>query len=196
MRLLLLCLATGCAPLPAPDSAVAAYRAALRADDPRGAYRLLSAAERARTSEQDFVSRWRTSARERSSQALALADAHARLRALATVGDERQPLVLEREGWRVVSPERERRGAATPDELIGSLIDALTRRDTEAFLALLAEPLRASLLDALGERLSRLQAYDRRPGNVTGEQVRVRYDPRFFLELRREGDRWKIADFN
>jgi hypothetical protein len=88
--------------------------------------------------------------------------------------------------------------AKTPEAALRQLIVAVEQRNYAALLRLLTASERQSLESELRERLDRLRATMAKqpPLEVTGDRARLLYDPRFFIELKREADGWRISEFN
>jgi PAS domain-containing protein len=204
--LVLLLALAGCgAPgLPAPRSAVAAYLSALERDDPHAAWALLSDPVRARLREPAFRERWSASADERKAQAAALKAALDRggpLDEWASVvfpDGQRVPVAREAGAWRLTSTSLDQAHAATPAEALERLADAIAARRFDQVLSLLAEPLRGAVEHQLAERIERLRAAlaSGQPIEVVGDRALLQYDPRFRVELRREGGEWRVLDLN
>ena len=107
------------------------------------------------------------------------------------------PLVREADRWRVAAVHPLEPGGDTPEDALRRLVAALDARDFDAVVALLAEPLRSTVEQALADRVARLKAALRRgPIEASGNTARLRYDPRYHLDLVQENGRWRIADFN
>ena len=100
--------------------------------------------------------------------------------------------------WRVLDPDLQIIRAQTPEAALRLLIAAAEQRNYPALLRLLTRAERQSLEAELSERLERLRSTLARGQQLetTGERARIQYDPRFFIDLRREQDGWRIADFN
>lgn len=209
--IVLVLLALGCAHAPRtahapssdPEPALAAWRDAIAKNDPRAAYQLLSASLRARTSAEDFTLQWKASQADSSAQQEALHQRHQVRRASGELTDGRAwPLVHDPDCWRIASPHPLEPGGDTPEDTLRRLIAALDARDFDAVLALLAEPLRTTIEQALADRVSRLKAAVRRGGvelsgaSNSGSTARLRYDTRYHLDLIQENGRWRVADFN
>ena len=209
--ILAMLLALGCAHrLPAarapssdPEPALTAWRDAIAKNDPRAAWQLLSAPLRARTSAEDFALQWKASQADLSAQEEVLHQPHQVRRASGELTDGRAwPLVRDPDRWRVAAARPLEPGGDTPEDTLRRLVAAVDARDFDALLALLAEPLRTTLEQALADRVSRLKAAVRRGnielsgGNNTGSTARLRYDPRYHLDLVQENGRWRVADFN
>ena len=207
-RFLLLVLVTlpalGCAHLAPPlrtsdpEPMLTEWRQAIARSDPHAAYRLLSSSLRTRLSEADFALQWKGAQADLSTQEEALHDAHPMRRATGELADGRAwPLVRDPDRWRVAAAHPLAPGGDTPEDALRRLIAAVEARDFDALLALLAEPLRETLEQALFERLARLKAAHRRGAiEASGNPARIRYDPRYHLDLVQENGRWRVADFN
>jgi hypothetical protein len=197
--------ALGCAhaPPPAtrssdPEPALVAWREAIAKNDPHAAYRLLSSALRARVSEADFALQWKAAQADLSGQQEALHAAHPVRQAAGELSDGRAwPLVHDPDRWRIAAAHPIEPGGDTPEDALRRLIAAVEARDFDAVVALLAEPLRGTLEQALADRLARLKAALRKGAiEASGNTARVRYDPRYHLDLVRENGRWRVADIN
>src|SRR5580698_2690842 len=124
---------------PAADG-VRAYVQALRKNDPRDAYELLSADARKRTSFDEFALTWKSSDKERAWQAKVLEDSlkgdpDVGERALISFPDGKL-VQLEREGvtWRLDSELVSRSRAKQPRDAIRLFADAIAARDVGAVL--------------------------------------------------------------
>jgi hypothetical protein len=208
MRLwpLALLAAASCARAPEPRSdsttVLGLFAAASARNDPHAAYQLLSTTTRAQRSETDFAAQWKASARELASQ-------ERRMRVVAAAGPlprhaeihfaDGRTLALTRdaEGWRLMAVRPSDTDASSPQEALRRFVDALESHDFDALLRLLAEPLRGTVEQALGERLEHLRRAVRSGGiETSGDHARLRYDSRYHLDLVRENGQWRIADFN
>jgi hypothetical protein len=182
----------------APEPTLAAWRQAIARHDPHAAYRLLSSSLRARWSENDFVVVWKAFEADLSAQEEALHGPLVVRRATGELPDGRAwPLAHDPNGWRLTAVRPLAPGGDTPEDALRRLIAAIEERDFEALVGLLGEPLRSTLEQALAERVARLKAALRKGAiEASGNVARVRYDPRYHLDLVQENGRWRIADFN
>lgn len=100
--------------------------------------------------------------------------------------------------WRVLDPDLQIIRAPTPEAALRLLVAAAEQRNYPALLRLLTRAERQSLEAELTERLERLRSTLARGQQLetTFDRARLQYDPRFFIDLRREQDGWRIADFN
>ena len=183
-----------------PTGLLQAWSRAVARNDPHAAYGLLSSATRAQLSELAFTTEWRASAEERQTQATEL---HAqagkrawRETAQVVSGGRTSPVVRESVGWRIGSPRRTDLGAPTPEDALKRFVQALEERSFDAFLRLLAEPLRGVVERELADRLTGLRTAVGKPIAVEGEHARVRYDSHYHIDLRRENGQWQVVDFN
>ena len=194
------CAHTPPAPRPGadPEPALTSWQKAIADNDAHAAYRLLSSSLRARIGESDFALQWKAAQPDLSAQQDALQAGHAVRRASGEIADGRAwPLVRDGDRWRVAAVHPLAPGGDTPDDLVRRLVTAVEERDFDALLGLLAEPLRATLEQAIADRLSRLKAAVRHGGiEASGNTARLRYDPRYHLDLIQENGRWRVADFN
>jgi hypothetical protein len=201
--LLLVMLAVGCAHSPRrgaadPTPLLTSWAQAIAHDQPSVAWKLLSPSLRARISETDFTVSWRAATADLLAQAEALRARWTLRSADAELPDGRA-LPLARDGnlWRVAAARPGAAGGETPEDTVRRLLAAVEAHDFDAILALLAEPLRITVEEALVERVDRLKAALRRgPLDSSGNPARIRYDSRYHLDLVQENGRWRIADFN
>jgi hypothetical protein len=104
--------------------------------------------------------------------------------------------------WRGLDPDLRAVRAQTPEAALRLLLAAAEQRNYPALLRLLTKSERQSLEAELTERIERLRANLSRGQPIetttetTTDRARIQYDPRFFIDLRREQDGWRIADFN
>lgn len=184
-----------CASSPSPESAIDAYRAALRRDDPGAAYALLSKEVRATLTLEGFVAQWRALKAERLAQAEQLARARVvALEARVTAGGSVLQLRDEGSGWRVQQSAWPGEALQTPEAAMRALARAVERRDYDAFAKLLSKGRREKLERALRRRLDALKAALARPLEVEGDRVVVQLDPEHRLWLVRENGAWRVDD--
>lgn len=193
----------GCAHRPPPraidpDAALGAWSRAIARGDAHAAYGLLCSSLRERQSEADFALQWKAAQPDLSAQKHALAAGYSVRRAAGELADGRAwPLARNGADWRLDAVRPLEPGGDTPEDALRRLVAAVETRDFDAVLALLADPLRSTLQEALTERLARLKSAVKRGGiEATGNSARIRYDPRYHLDLVQENGRWRIADFN
>jgi hypothetical protein len=63
-------------------------------------------------------------------------------------------------------------------------------------VALLDDPLRTTVLEALRDRLKALEHLDPGAIQVMGERATIHLDSRFRVELHKQNGVWRVADFN
>jgi len=206
---LLLALAACSSAAPARRSAPAAdgVRAlvqALRADDPRAAYQLLSADVRRQVSFEEFALQWKQSAAERTWQARALeeglrGDPDVGERAMVAYADGKTVL-LEREGdsWHLESALVSRIRASRPRDAIRQFAEALRARDLDAALRTLTTRRREGLARQIEGFVAGISArIDDKIEEIGTDRAELRWDEngvRYRIVLRKEDDEWRIDD--
>lgn len=116
--------------------------------------------------------------------------------------------------WQVADPDLAAVHAETPEQVLHLLIEAVEQRNYFALLRLLSTTERKVLETELRERIDRLRnslARKKPPTNPTnpaipgpaipglevhGDRAHYQYDPRFFVDLVRERDGWRVLDLN
>jgi hypothetical protein len=192
----------GCASKPAerhdPQLAAREWSAAISHDDPHVAYELLTSSLKSRMPENDFAVQWKAAPSERAEAQSAMRAATVSRQAAVAQPDGRTLVVVrEGAGWRLATPHSVDDGSDSPAEALRRLVAAADARDYDAILRLLAEPLRASLEDALNDRLNKLRAAIKKGGiDADGDHARIRFDSRYHIDLVRANGRWRIRDFN
>lgn len=192
---------------PPASPTVRAYVAALRADDPRAAYDLMSDDAQDAISFDDFAVQWKEHAAERAAQAAALEDGlrdqpdvGARANVTLATGAE-VPLARDRGSWRVdaalVTPSHASRAV----DAFRQFAAAVQARDLEALLGVLTERRRAGLakqLDGffagidghLGKKAQWYQYPDR--AELRWSTSGLNYK----IVARKEGEVWRIDDID
>lgn len=205
--------AGGCA-RPQPDPALQAirsYQQALMRDDAQAAYALLSPSLQQGLPREQFDQLWQQQRPERLEQAQKLGQLLDKRggklgrppglgsRAVLTLPQGTQLAMVPVSGaWRVAEPDLQQARARTPEEALQLLLLAIEQRSYPALLRLLSASERQALEAELRERVERLRSTlsKGQPVEVSGDRARVQYDPRFFIDLKREPDGWRILDFN
>lgn len=190
---------------PAQDGVVALVKA-LRGDDPRAAYALLSRQTRKQVSFEEFVVQWKATAEERAWQAARLAEA---LEGVPDVGEraavtypDGKSVTLEREGarWRLEAALVSRVRAAKPRDAIRMFADAIRHRDLESLLRTLTMRRRDGLHRQIDGFLAGIdRKVDGKLEEIGTERAELRWDEngvRFRIVLRREEDEWRIDDIH
>lgn len=202
-------------PADASRQTLVAYREALRRDDPASAYLLMAPAVKGRTTYEQFVAQWRATQPERLAQLKLLSGEHGpaaspnqlALQALVSLPQGTALLLVPpsgqiQSGWLIADPDLSTVHAETPEQVLRLLIDAVEQRNYFALLRLLSASERQALEGELKERIERLRAsMSRRQAapqllEVRGDRAHYQYDPRFFVDLVREKDGWRVLDLN
>ena len=188
---------------PAADG-VRAYVRALRANDPREAYALLSAEARKKVSFDEFALAWKQSDKERTWQARALEDGlkgnpDVGERALISFSDGKL-VQLEREGktWRLESELVSRSRARQPRDAIRLFAEAITARDITGALNVLTQRRRDGLtrqvegfVAGIGKRINdRIDQFGTDRAELRWDENGIRYR----IVLRKEEDEWRVDD--
>lgn len=185
---------------------VRALVAALRSDDARGAYDLMSGDIRKQLSYDEFALQWKQSKAEREWQARVLeeslkGDPDVGERALASYSDGKM-VALEREGksWRLESALVSHSQARRPRDAIRMFAEALAHNDLEGLLRTLTSRRRSGLdaqlrgfLDGLERRL------DDKIDEVGSDRAELRWDEneiQYRIVLRKEDGEWRIDDIH
>lgn len=120
--------------------------------------------------------------------------------------------------WRVAQAELSAPDASTPEAALRGLLAAMEQRSFSAVFRLLSAKTRQAVEEEIQERALRLRnALHAAPTvhleprlegasssssvagirvEVRGNQARIQYDSRFFIELVRESEGWRIRDMN
>jgi hypothetical protein len=214
MRLLvwlaLATLAVGCGPsaastrggaAPAPE--LVRWVDAVRRDDARAAYALLSPGRQKEVSYDDFERRWKETKVERERQAAALEAGlkdRPQLGERATVtltGDKTATLVHEQGEWHMEAPLMGSARASSPQEALRLFAEALEARSFEGVLRLLTSTRRDGLNEKLVQFLGGLKSHAGGEIEITGDRATLRWNDgktRWKVTLRQEGGEWRIDD--
>ncbi|HWM88376.1 MAG TPA: hypothetical protein VNO33_21120 [Kofleriaceae bacterium] len=191
---------------PAADG-VSAYLDALRSDDARRAYSLLTDDVRKEISYDAFAAQWKEQRAERLEQARALEQD---LRGGADLGErarvtfpDGKTLSLHRQSgsWRMEVPLLSRAHAATPHVAVELFAEALTARDYEAVMRILTARRRegvgrqvddfvASLARHLGEARHTISFVGKDRAELQWDDGEMQYK----VVLRLEGEEWRVDD--
>ena len=203
--LLALLAATACGapsrPIPDPRSAVSGYAAALRGDDPRAAYDLLTPAARRKLSFDDFSRQWREAAAERAEQRAALDGmvGSSQIARLTLADGTSTGLVRDDGGWRLEAPLLSSSHAATPDDALRLFARAIEVRSLEGALRVLSSNRRARLRSALDAFVAGLAAHAGDEIVVSGDRAFLQFTDgkvRWKVTLVREEGDWRIDDID
>jgi hypothetical protein len=198
-------LATACKPSTDahhPRTALDRYVRAIRDNNPRAAYDLLSKKVKSRISFQAFARKWRKNYPELKIQAAAIAkkrdeDKAYEIRARLALKNRRAvTLAWHKDRWKIVGGVGSGFASHSPREAVLALVRALETRNFSAFLKLLSKPRREKFLRELNLRLDKLKANLDRDFEITGNRARLQYDPQYWIMLVKENGVWRIVEFN
>ena len=200
-------LAAACGGPRAPSSpaanGVSSYLAALKSNDPRAAYGMLSASTRRRVSFDEFALQWKQSEKERKWQVGVL---EASLKGNPDVGEralisfsDGKLVQLEREGklWRLESELVSRSRAKRPRDAIRLFADAVGARDVSAAMGVLTQRRREGLAKQVEGFVAGIGKHVTGPIEENNDRAELRWDEngiRYRIVLRREDDEWRIDD--
>jgi hypothetical protein len=183
---------------------VRAYVSALKSNDPRDAYSLLSASTRKKISFDEFALQWKQSEKERQWQAKVLEDSlkgnpDVGERALISFSDGKL-VQLERDGasWRLESELVSRSRAKRPRDAIRLFADAIAARDVSGILGVLTQRRRDGLtkqvegfVAGIGKRINeKIDEYGTDRAELRWDENGIRYR----IVLRKEDDEWRVDD--
>lgn len=186
------------------SNGVRAYVAALKSNDPRDAYDLLSGSVRKKISFDEFALAWKQSEKERAWQAKALEDSlkgnpDVGERALISFSDGKL-VQLEREGktWRLESELVSRSRARRPRDAIRLFADAIAARDVSGVLGVLTQRRRDGLtkqvegfVAGIGKRINdKIDEFGTDRAELRWDENGIRYR----IVLRKEDDEWRVDD--
>ncbi|MGN6110071.1 MAG: hypothetical protein ACTHU0_33505 [Kofleriaceae bacterium] len=185
-------------------SGVRAYVAALKSDDARDAYELLSESTRSKLSYDEFALQWKQSAKERAWQVQALEESlkgnpDVGERALISFSDGKL-VQLEREDkvWRLESELVSRSRARRPRDAIRLFADAIAARDVSGVLGVLTQRRREGLtkqvegfVAGIGKRINdKIDEFGNDRAELRWDENGIRYR----IVLRKEDDEWRVDD--
>lgn len=191
-----------------PAETLRRYSKAIASNSPAAAYQLLSSTLKRSLPLEEFTKQWRDNQSElleQRQQLLALLakpggalTQHAELRlfqgSVVRLDGETQRFG---QAWLLSDANLQVVAAHTPHEVLKMLLLAVEQRNYAALLRLLSADERRALEAQLTERVERLRGALVKPNiEIKGDHARIEYDPRFFIDLVREGDSWRIADLN
>ena len=196
----------GSGPRSPAAAGVRTYLHALKSENPRDAYGMMSEAARAHVTYDDFAIQWKETAKERAWQAQLLEDS---LRGNPDVGEramvrypDNKTVNLERDGkaWRLESELVGRSRAANARDAIKLFADAIAARDLGGVLGVLTQRRREGLtkqlegfVNGIGKRVN-----DQLDQSST-DRAELRWDDagiRYRIILRKEEDEWRIDDIH
>jgi hypothetical protein len=183
---------------------VRAYLSALKSNDPRDAYGLLSSSARKKISYDEFALQWKQSEKERQWQVKVLEDS---LKGNPDVGEravisfsDGKLVQLEREGktWRLESELVSRSRAKRPRDAIRLFADAIAARDVGGVLGVLTQRRREGLtkqiegfVAGIGKRVNdKIDEFGEDRAELRWDENGIRYR----IVLRKEEDEWRVDD--
>ncbi len=196
------CRSAGGPSTPAADG-VRAYVAALKSNDPREAYGLLSTDARRAVSFDEFALSWKQSDKERQWQVRVLEES---LKGNPDVGERAQVgypdgklVQLEREGrlWRLESELVSRSRAKRPRDAIRLFADAVGQRDVNAALGVLTQRRRDGVMKQVEGFVAGIGKHVNGTIEEMADRAELRWDEngmRYRIVLRKEDDEWRIDD--
>ena len=202
-----LLLAAACGGPRAPSSpasnGVGAYLSALKSNDPRAAYGMLSASTRRRVSFDEFALQWKQSTQERAWQVKVLEEG---LKGSPDVGERARvtfsdgkvvPLQRDGQRWLLESELVSRSRAKRPRDAIRVFSDALSSRDVGALLGVLTQRRREGLMKQIGGFVSGLERRINDKMDEYPDRAELRWDEngiRYRIVLKKEDDEWRVDD--
>jgi hypothetical protein len=203
--LMLACGGPGGPRSPAADG-VRLYVAALKANDPEEAYKLLSSDVRKQVSYDEFALQWKQGDKERAWQIKVLEESlkgnpDVGERALVSFTDGKL-VQLERDGkiWRLESELVTRSRAKRPRDAIRLFADAIEQRDINGVLGVLTQRRREGLtrevegfVAGIGKRINdRIDEFGSDRAELRWDENGIRYR----IVLRKENDEWRVDDIH
>ncbi len=182
---------------------VRAYLDALKSDDPKDAYGMLSETTRRHTSYDEFARQWKASAKERAWQVKVLEESlkgnpDVGERALISFGDGKL-VQLEREGktWRLESELVSRSRAKKPRDAIRLFADAVAQRDVSGMLGILTTRRREGIAKQVEGFVAGIVKHVNTPLEELTDRAELHWDEngiRYRIVLKREDDEWRVDD--
>lgn len=185
---------------------VRAYLDALKRNDPRDAYAMLSASTRRKVSYDEFALQWKQGEKERAWQVRVL---EAALKGNPDVGEralisfsDGKLVQLEREGvnWRLESELVSRSRAKRPRDAIRIFADAIAAKDVGGALGTLTQRRRDGLTKQVEGFVAGIGKHINDKIDEFGtDRAELRWDEngiRYRIVLRKEDDEWRIDDIS
>lgn len=179
---------------------------ALRADDPKRAYGMLSDDVRAKLSFDDFALMWNDSKAERAMQARALeeglrGDPDLGERSRVVFRDGRSVGLTREQGvWRLESALMSGSHASRPHDAVRLLAEALSARDYERVLRVLTGRRRDAIRNQVdrftGSLVDHIDGAIHFVGKDGAEMRWDDGDTRYRITLKKEGDEWRVDDIH
>jgi hypothetical protein len=196
-----LALVAGCshAAIPDPRDTVRAYEAAAAKGDARTIHGMLSERSRKSLAVSDVERILADERTELATQAKAMQDPTAVVRASAQVryaDGENATLDVEEGGFRVSSADALPAGARTPNEALEQLRRVLARRSYAGLMRVLSPATRSAIESDLRSLVDGLAHPDGLDVQVSGDAASVQIQGGHFVKLRRDSGVWKVEDFD
>ena len=196
-----LAIAAGCARtvMPDPRDTVRAYGAAAAQGDARAIHGMLSERSRKSLGVSDVERILADERAELATQAKAMQDPGAIVRASARVrfaDGEDATLDVEEGGFHVSSADALPAGARTPNEALDQLRRVLARRSYAGLMRVLSPSTRSAIESDLRSLVDGLGHPDGLDVQVSGDSASVQIQGGHFVKLRRDGGVWKVEDFD
>lgn len=187
---------------PASDG-VRGLVSALRSDNPRAAYDMMSSDARKKIGYDEFALQWKQMAAERKWQARVLeeslkGDPDVGERAMIGFGDKQVQLEREGHAWRLDSPLVSRSRAGKSRDAIKLFAEAIKGRDINALLGVLTQRRREGLTRQIEGFLAGLDKHQNDRIDESGtDRAELRWDEsgiRYKVILRKEDGEWRVDD--
>ena len=197
----LLAASAGCAraTIPDPRDAVRAYEVAAAKGDARAIHGMLSERSRKSLAITDVERILADERAELASQAKAMQDPSAVVRASARVrfaDGEDATLDVEEGTFHISSADALPAGARTPNEALEQLRRVLARRSYAGLMRVLSPSTRSAIESDLRSLVDGLAHPDGLDVQVSGDVASVQIQGGHFVKLRRDGGVWKVEDFD
>jgi hypothetical protein len=192
---------SGCAraTMPDPRDAVRAYQAAAAKGDARAVHGMLSERSRKSLAVSDVERILADERAELATQAKAMQDPNAVVRASARVryaDGEDATLDVEEGTFHISSADALPAGARTPSEALEQLRRVLARRSYAGLMRVLSASTRSAIESDLRSLVDGLAHPDGLDVQVSGDVASVQIQGGHFVKLRRDGGVWKVEDFD
>jgi len=184
-----------------PHAVLRRYIAAIEANRPDDAYRLLDPSVRREITREQFAASWHKLKPELATQARQLRRQLGQpIKIVARVtypGPTRARLHFSSDRWHIEQPVSVTLRATTPSEALEALARAVEQRNYEAVMSLLAASVRDKIEKDIEKRLGKLRSWIAAGGEIEikGDRARAPYDPRHGVDLVKEDGQWRVVDF-
>jgi hypothetical protein len=185
--------------MPDPRDAVVAYEAAAAKGDAKAIYGMLSDRSKKALKVADVERIVADERVELATQAKAVADPAAIVRASARIryaDGENATLDVEDGAFRVSSADGLPAQARTPAEALEQLRRSLARRSYAGLMRVLSPSTRSAIESDLRSLVDGLTHPEGLDVQVSGDVAQVQIQGGHFVKLRREGAAWKVEDFD